>query len=258
MTLLEAQLSAWLAEFFWPLMRIGAIFTAAPIFSARQLPVRYRVVLVLLITYIAAPLLPPMPQVQAISPEAAVILVQQLAIGLMMGFGLQLVMGTVVFGGQLMAFKMGMGFASMVDPVNGMQTPVVSQIFLLTATLIFLVTNSHLLLITLVVDSFQSLPVGAPLESLHFWNLAAWGGRVFAIGLLMSLPVMGSLMLVNFAMAILARAAPQFNLFAVGLPVTIIMGFVIIWVSLPSVLQLFVEMLEEAFSLIGSFVGLVR
>lgn len=258
MTLLETQLSAWLAEFFWPLMRIGAIFTAAPIFSARQLPIRYRVVLVLLITYVAAPLLPPMPQVQAVSPEAAVILAQQLGIGLMMGFSLQLVMGTVVFGGQLMAYKMGMGFASMVDPVNGMQTPVVSQIFLLTATLLFLVTNSHLLLIKLVVDSFQSLPVGAPLESLHFWNLATWGGRTFAVGLLMSLPVMGSLMLVNFAMAILARAAPQFNLFAVGLPVTIIMGFVIIWVSLPSVLQLFVEMLEEAFSLIGSFVGLVR
>jgi flagellar biosynthetic protein FliR len=257
MTLLEAQLSTWLAEFFWPLVRVGAIFTAAPVFSARQIPVRYRVMLVLLITYVAAPLLPPMPQVEALSPEALVILTQQLAIGLMMGFSMQLVVGTVIFGGQIMAYKMGMGFASMVDPVNGMQTPVVSQIFLITATLLFLVSNSHLLLIKLVVDSFQSLPVGAPLASLHLWNLVTWGGRLFAIGLLMSLPVMGSLLLVNFAMAILARAAPQFNLFAVGLPVTIIMGFVIIWVSLPSVMQLFMEMLEEAFSLIGGFVGLV-
>lgn len=256
MTLLETQLSAWLAEFFWPMVRIGAIFTAAPVFSARQIPVRYRVLLVLLITYVAAPLLPPMPRVEVISPEAALLMAQQLAIGIMIGFSMQLVVGTVIFGGQLMAYKMGMGFASMVDPVNGMQTPVVSQIFLITATLLFLISNSHLLLIKLVVDSFQTLPVGAPLESLHFWNLVAWGGRLFAIGLLMSLPVMGSLLLVNFAMAILARAAPQFNLFAVGLPVTILMGFVIIWISLPSVMQLFMEMLEEAFSLIGGFVGL--
>lgn len=256
MTLLEAQLSGWLAEFFWPLVRIGAIFTAAPVLSARQIPLRFRVMLVLLITYVVAPLLPTMPRVEVISPEAVILMVQQLAIGLMLGFSLQLVMGMVVFGGQLMAYSMGMGFASMVDPVNGMQTPVVSQIFLLTATLLFLVSNSHLLLIKLVVDSFQTLPVGAPLASLYFWNLAAWGGRVFAIGLLMSLPIMGSLLLVNFAMGILARAAPQFNLFAVGLPVTIVFGFVIIWASLPSVLQLFMETLEEAFSLMGSFVGL--
>ena len=256
MTLLDTQLSAWLADFFWPLVRIAAIFTAAPVLSARQLEPSLRILIALLVTFVAAPMLPKMPVVDALSFEAFNIMVQQLAIGLMMGFTLQMVFGALVYGGQVMAYKMGLGFASMVDPVNGLQTPVVAQIFILMATLLFLVTNSHLILLELVVDSFRTLPVGESLASLHLWNLVAWGSRMFQGGLLMALPVVGTLLLVNLGMGVMARAAPQFNLFSVGFPITIILGFVILWISMPSIMNQFLELLDEAFHLIAGFVGI--
>lgn len=255
MTLLEAQLSAWLADFFWPLVRIAALFTAAPVLSARQLEPGFRVLLALLVTLAAAPMLPKMPVVEALSAEAFLLMLQQVTIGLMMGFSLQLVFGALVFGGQVIAYKMGLGFASMVDPTNGLQTPVVAQIFLLLATLLFLVTNGHLILLELVVDSFRTLPVGESLASLHLWNLAAWGSRMFQGGLLMALPIVGVLMLVNLGMGVVARAAPQFNLFSVGFPITILLGFVILWIGLPSIMDQFLELLDEVFLLISGFIG---
>jgi flagellar biosynthesis protein FliR len=256
MTLLETQLSGWLADFFWPLVRISALFSAAPVLSARQLEPGYRVLLAVLVTLVAAPLLPRMPVVEALSAEAFILMLQQVTIGLMMGFSLQLVFGALVFGGQLIAYKMGLGFASLVDPANGVQTPVVAQVFVLLATLLFLVTNSHLILLQLVVDSFRTLPVGESLASLHLWNLVAWGSRLFQGGLLMALPVVGTLLLVDLGMGVLARAAPQFNLFSVGFPISILLGFVILWISMPSILEVFLELLDEVFHLLSGFVGI--
>ncbi len=256
MTLLESQIAAWLADFFWPLIRIAAIFTAAPILSTKQVSAPVRVSLAILVTLVAMPLLPPMPVVNALSPEAFLLVLEQLAIGFMMGFILQMVFGALVYGGQALAYSMGLGFASMVDPVNGSSTPVVAQIFVLLATLLFLVTNSHLVLLDLVVQSFHTLPVGGGIDPKHYWNLAAWGSRMFAGGLLIALPVVATLLMVNMGMGVVARAAPQFNLFAVGFPMTITLGLVIIWVSLPSILTAYVDLLSEAFDLIRSVLGI--
>lgn len=256
MILLETQLSSWLADFFWPLVRIGAVFAAAPIFSANQMQPQYRALLALLVTLVAVPVLPKMPVVEVFSPQWVLLIVQQLGIGLMMGFTLQLVFGSLVFAGQIMALKMGLGFANVVDPASGMNAPVVAQIFLIMGTLIFLVTNGHLILIELVVESFKTFPVGASFDSIHLWNLVSWGSRMFAGGLLMALPVVGALMLVNLGMGVMARAAPQFNLFSVGFPITILFGILIIWVSLGNVMVEFLDLLDEAFTLIASYVGI--
>jgi flagellar biosynthetic protein FliR len=256
MILLESQLAAWLADFFWPLIRIGAVFTAAPVFSARQIQARHKVLLAVLVTIVAMPVLPKMPVVEVFSPQWVVLLVQQLAIGFMMGFTLQMVFGGLVFGGQLMAMKMGLAFASMVDPVSGMNAPVVAQIFLIMATLLFVVTNSHLILIQLVVESFHTLPVGAGLDSIHLWNLVSWASRMFAGGVLMALPIVGSLLLVSLGMGVMARAAPQFNLFSIGFAITITLGIIIIWISLANIMTEFLDLLDEAFNLVAGMLGI--
>jgi flagellar biosynthetic protein FliR len=256
MTLLESQLASWLADFFWPFIRIGAVFTAAPVFSARQFLPQHRVLLALLVTLVAVPVLPKMPVVEALSPEWLLLIVQQLAIGLMMGFSLQLVFGALVFAGQIMAMKMGLAFANMVDPGSGMSAPVVAQIFLIMATLLFVVTNSHLILIQLVVESFHTLPVGADFDDIQLWNLVNWASHMFGGGLLMSLPILGALMLVNLGMGVMARAAPQFNLFSIGFAITILFGIVIIWVSMANIMTEFLDLLDEAFKLIGHMFGI--
>ena len=253
----EAQLSAWLASYFWPFIRIGAMMAAAPIFSARHINMRFRLLLAVVVTLAAAPLLPKMPVVDAFSHEAFLIIVHQIGIGVMMGFTIQLVFGALIYGGQVLAYSMGLGFASMVDPLNGLQVPVVAQFYLIIATLLFLIVNGHLILIQMVVDSFQTLPVavdGVTRNSL--WDLVSWGSRMFAGGLLIALPVVASLLMVNIGMGVVTRAAPQFNIFAVGFPMTMTLGFIIIWLSLPNMMGAFQSVLEEAFDLVATYVNI--
>jgi flagellar biosynthetic protein FliR len=252
----DAQLSQWLADFFWPLLRIGALLMAAPVLNIRQIPARFKVLLGVLVTWLVAPLLPPGPVVDTFGAEALLIAAQQLAIGVAMGFLLQLVFGALVFGGQVMAYSMGLGFAHMMDPQNGVQVPVVSQYWMILAMLTFLLSNGHLVLIGLLVDSFAVLPVAADgLTRAGVWELVAWASRMFAAGVAMSLPVLMSLLLVNMGMGVVTRAAPQLNIFAVGFPVTLAMGFVLMWVTLPQIMTGFGDLVQEAFVHSGRVLG---
>ncbi|MEN8177560.1 MAG: flagellar biosynthetic protein FliR [Pseudomonadota bacterium] len=255
----EAQLSAWLAAYLWPFVRISSMLLATPVFNSRQLPAQIRLFLTLTITWVIAPSLPAQPSIDILSHEGFVIMLQQVLIGVIMGFILQMVFGALVFGGQVVAYSMGLGFASMVDPQNGVQVPVLAQYYLIIATLLFLTFNGHLLMIELVADSFHSLPValdGITRNSLH--ELVAWGSRLFAGGLLIALPIMGAMLLVNMGMGVVMRAAPQLNIFSVGFPITMLMGFTLMWVTLPNVMNVFNNLLAEAFQLIMQILRITR
>ena len=144
---------------------------------------------------------------------------------------------------------MGLGFANMMEPANGVQVPVIAQFWLILAMLAFLLTNGHLVLISALVDSFAVLPIAVDgLTRAGIWELLSWASRMFAAGLLMALPVIISLLLINVTMGIVTRAAPQLNIFAVGFPVTMLMGFILIWVTLPQVMTSFGRLVLEAFS----------
>ncbi|MCP4283740.1 MAG: flagellar biosynthetic protein FliR [Gammaproteobacteria bacterium] len=251
MSFSEEQLSLWLAGFIWPFIRIGAMVTAAPIFNSRQTPVTFRLGLVLALTWITMPILPPPPVVSVFSHQSFMLLLQQLAIGLIMGFILQMVFGGLIFGGQVVAYSMGLGFASMMDPQNGVQVPVVSQFYLILATLLFLVLNGHLVLLDLLFQSFYTFPVAMDgITRSNLSDVVAWGSRLFSAGLLMALPVMAALLLVNLGMGVVTRAAPQLNIFAVGFPITMLIGFVLIWASLSNVMDNFEDFLDAGFAMI--------
>jgi len=246
----ESQLSSWIAAFIWPMVRIGAMVVAAPVLSSRQTPAQVRVGLTLLLTWILMPTVPVVEVSSYFSPEAFLITLQQLLIGLMMGFILQMVFGALVFGGQVIAFSMGLGFASMMDPQNGVQVPVVSQFYLIIATLLFLILDGHLVLISLVAQSFHTFPIAVDGVSRNsFRDIVSWGSTMFAGGVLMALPLMAALLLVNLGMGIIGRAAPQLHIFAIGFPITMLIGFVLVWVTLPDVMENFQQLLESGFAL---------
>ena len=251
MSFSEAQLNLWLATFVWPLIRIGALVTAAPILSSRQTPVIYRIGLVLVLTWLVMPLIPSPPLVNTFSSQAFLMVLQQILIGVTMGFVLQMVFGALVFGGQVIAYSMGLGFASMMDPQNGVQVPVVAQLYLILATILFLVLDGHLVLIELLVRSFHTFPVAVEGISRNgYSDIIVWGSSMFSGGLLMALPVMGALLLVNLGMGVITRAAPQLNIFAVGFPITMLIGFLLMWATLPSLMDNFQDLLAAGFSLI--------
>ena len=259
MIISEAQFNAWLAAYLWPLIRVGAMLTAAPIFSSRQVPVRFRLMLMLLIAWVVMPTLPPTPPAEVLSHSGFLIMLQQILIGVIMGFILQMVFGALVFGGQMVAYSTGLGFASMVDPQNGVQVPVVAQFYLILATLLFLLSNGHLLLIELLADSFHSMPVAVDGISRNgFLDIVAWGSRLFAGGLLIALPIVGAMLMVNMGMGVVMRAAPQLNIFSVGFPITMLLGFVLMWVTLPNLFGVFNQFLEESFQLMMQTLRVTR
>lgn len=255
----DTQLQSWLAAFFWPFVRIGALVLSAPILSSRQTPLLFRIGFVLVLTWVLVPVIPPSPVVDAFSDAAFIMLLQQILIGVAMGFILQMVFAALIFGGQVIAYSMGLGFASMVDPQNGVQVPVVSQFYLILATLLFLVLNGHLVLIEMLAESFQTFPVAMTgISQNGLSEIVGWASRMFNAGLLMALPVVAALLLVNLGMGVIGRAAPQLNIFAVGFPVAILIGFMLIWITLPDVMGNFSELLEEALALIQRLLLITR
>lgn len=245
------EINALVGSWLWPLFRIGGMVMTAPVFGTRSVPPRVRLMLALAITLVVAPLLPPGPQLPLGSPLMLFLLVQQVLIGVLMGFAVQLVFAAVITGGHTVAMQMGLGFSMMVDPQNGQQAPVLSQFYVLMIILVYLALNGHLVLIEVLVDSFRTLPIGpSGLQAESFRQVVGWGSHIFAGGLALALPAVASLLLVNLAFGIMTRAAPQLNLFAIGFPVTMMIGFAVVLITLPGVIPQAGSLFNQIFHLL--------
>lgn len=250
------QLASLVGTVYWPFLRIGALLSTAPIFSARMVPVRIRLVLAMALTWMIVPVLPPAPAIDPLSALGLMTTAQQIAIGIATGFLLQMVFAALVFGGQMVAMSMGLGFAAMVDPQNGVQVPVISQYYLILGTLFFLSIDGHLALIELIVAGFQHLPVGPiGLDMAAVWGVVGWAGNIFVGGVTIALPAVTAIMLTNLAFGVITRAAPQLNIFAVGFPVTILVGFVMVLLSIAHVLPRVEVLAASAMRMVGAFTG---
>jgi flagellar biosynthetic protein FliR len=230
----SVQLDAWLALFVFPLSRILGLLATAPVFSNAALPVRVRLIAGLAITLAVAPALPPLPAIPASSWLGLVILAEQILIGVLLGFALRIAFAAVDVAGELIGLQMGLGFATFFDPSSGGQTPVVAEFLGLLTALIFLSLNGHLLALTVLAESFTLLPVSVtPIHAAAFSSLMTWSATLFSTGVLLALPLITALLIANIALGVLARIAQQLNLFAVGFPVTLALGFLVLLLSLP-------------------------
>ncbi|MBN8440752.1 MAG: flagellar biosynthetic protein FliR [Thauera sp.] len=239
-----AQLDAWLAALMFPLARLLGLFSAAPVFSNRGVSVRVRLAIALGVAIALLPVMPPMPAIPPGSGVGLVVFVQQIFIGIAIGFMMRLVFAAIDLAGALIGMQMGLSFAVFFDPDAGGQTAVLSDFLGLVTTLLFLTVNGHLLLIDVTVKSFEWLPVDLePVRALGWGYIARAGATVFASGLLLSLPVVAVLLVANIALGVLTRAAPQLNLFAVGFPITLTAGFI----SLLLILTSFAPVLQNLF-----------
>jgi flagellar biosynthetic protein FliR len=230
----DAQLNAWLISFVWPLTRILGLIMVAPVFGHRAVPGRVKIGLGIFIALIIAPTLPPMPDVGLGSWHGLFILVQQLLIGIAIGFIMRIVFAAIEAAGEIVGLQMGLGFASFFDPQSAGQTLVLARFFNMLAVLIFLAVNAHLLLLGMLVESFQTLPISTqPLSAAGFYNLAAFGSTVFAVGLQLSLPLIAIMLMTNLSLGILTRSAPQLNIFAIGFPITLGVGLLVLNFTMP-------------------------
>lgn len=250
------QLDLWIAQIFWPFVRVGSCFMVAPAIGAQYVPARIRVVVAGGVALLIAPLVPEPAGVMPFSAPGLVITLQQALIGVALGFCMQLVFDAVTLGGQLLSNSMGLSFAYNLDPLHGAQTPVLGQFYTLLVTMTFLALNGHLRLIEILVDGFRTMPIGTSgLGPDGLWTVVQWSSILFSGALSVALPGVTALLIVNLAFGIMSRAAPTLNLFAVGLPISLLLGLVIMLVGLPTVQSGFVRLLQDALLLVRTLTG---
>jgi len=246
----DAQIGGWVGSFLLPLFRIAALLMTMPVIGTQLVPMRVRLYLSLAICIVLMPTLPAMPEVDAINLRSFMLIAQEILVGAMLGFTLQLFFHTFVIAGQIVALQMGLGFASMVDPTNGVSVPVIGQFFLMLVTLLFLAMNGHLVVFEVLAESFVTLPVGGGFLVEHHWELAGKLGWVLGAGVLLSLPAITALLVVNLAFGVMTRAAPQLNIFSIGFPLTLVLGLIILWIGMADILTQYQVLASEALQLL--------
>jgi len=236
-----------ISSYLWPFIRIGAFVIVMPVIGGTFVPATVRLLLGLALTIIIAPALPDYPAMELLSLGGLVMVAQEIAIGVAMGFSVQLVFDAIALGGQIMAMSMGLGFAVFLDSARGVNIPVLGQLFLMLGMLIFLSLDGHLALIRLIAESFALLPIsGGGLGATSLPKMLAWSGMLFVVALKIALPAVTALLVVNLSFGVMSRAAPTLNLFAVGFPVAMLLGFVVIFLSMGSLQENVSRFLTDA------------
>lgn len=251
------QLGAYLGQFLWPLFRVMGFLMVAPVVGSQLVPARIRLIVAVAIAVLMVPVLPPVPQIEALSLQAIILIGQQLLIGLALGYFLQMVFQTLVLAGQMIAMQMGLGFASMMDPTNGVNVAVVSSFYLMFGTMLFIALDGHLTMIEVLVQSFYSLPITEEFDfaSTSLMSIVSSISWVFSSAMVIALPALTALLITNVAFGIMTRAAPQLNIFALGFPVALLLGVFLMWLTLPAVTESVSILYEQAFIRMAGFVG---
>lgn len=250
----EESLLIFIQQYLFVFFRIGAMFMVMPVIGSRLVTARLRVVLAFSTTVVIVPILPQIQAVPELSVQTLLVIFQEILLGVMVGFVFQIVFQVFVLAGQIVAMQMGLGFASMNDPVNGVNTTALSQFYLMLVTLMFVSLNGHLILLTMLIESFQSFVPGEfYVTTDKLWNFILLGSWMFASSLLIALPVMTSLLFVNVAFGVMSRAAPQLNIFAIGFPFTLVCGLILIWLGLSSFGEKFDDVIGYGFLFLHEF-----
>ncbi|WP_313052267.1 flagellar biosynthetic protein FliR [Atlantibacter hermannii] len=245
----------WLSLYFWPLLRVLALISTAPIFGERVISKRVKIGLAFMITWIVAPSIPA-SDVPIFSVAGFWVALQQILIGIALGFTMQFAFAAVRTAGEIIGLQMGLSFATFFDPGSKLNMPVLARFMDMLAMLLFLSLNGHLWMISMLVDTFHTLPInGDPLNSNAFFALAKSGGLIFLNGLMLALPLVTLLLTLNLALGLLNRMSPQLSVFVIGFPLTLSIGMVVIIALMPLIAPFCEHLFSEIFSLLSDILG---
>lgn len=254
LTVTAAQLDAWVAAMMLPLARLLGLVASAPLLSNRVVPARVRLAVGLAVAMAVLPALPPMPAIPTDSWLALLVLAQQALIGVAIGFMMRLFFAAVDVAGEMIGLQMGLSFAIFFSPQTGGQSSVIAEFLGLLVLLAFVALDGHLMMIKVLVMSFEWLPVGASAHAGGWLLIVRFAAAMFAAGVLLALPMVATLLITNIALGVLTRSAPQLNIFAVGFPVTLTVGFVVLLLSLTAFASVAQRLFENGFEAIDQLI----
>lgn len=234
-----------LSQMIWPLGRISGLMLTLPVLSSGMIPTQVKLIVIVSLGLICSPSIPPELSMDQLNGLYLVYMGQEIAVGLMMGFILQLVFQVFVLAGQLVSMQAGMGFATMVDPQSQSSVPLISHMYLIMMSLVFLSLNGHGIVLEALIHSFKLMPVGqVKLNNSLVWEVASFSGWMLKEAVLIAIPALLSLFLGSLAMGIMTRMTPQLNIFSLGFPITLLMGVCIVKLGLPSIVVKMTESLD--------------
>jgi flagellar biosynthetic protein FliR len=251
----SSQLVFWISQLFWPLARVLALIMTAPLLSEKAISKKVKIGLGVMITYALVPSLPP-TNVTLFSVGGFWLLIQQILIGIAIGFTMQFAFAAVRTAGEVIGLQMGLSFATFFDPASRLNMPVLARFLDMLAMLLFLSFNGHLWLISMVADSFHTLPIGGdPVNGNAFLALTKAASLIFLNGLRLALPLITLLLILNLALGLLNRVSPQLSVFAIGFPVTLSIGIIFISLMMPLLAPFCEHLFSEVFDLLASVLG---
>ena len=231
----------------WPFARITGMVMVMPVLGSDMLPARIKIYLSIALCFFLSDKFSSFPLLD-FSIKTYFLIVYQILIGVAIGLVIQGIYQIFIVSGSLIGNQMGLGFAQMQDPENGISVPEVSQFFGMLFLLLFIHFNGHLRLVQIILESFNTIPVGfTKLNLITVQDFAGWGAWMFTRGLQLALPITAALIIINFGFGILAKAAPQLNIFSLGFPIMLLCGFLLLWITLPNALSFFHEILDLGF-----------
>ena len=252
--ILAADIAEYFYSFLVPFVRISAFTISAPIFTVGAFNIRFRIMVAVMLTLLAINVVEFDAQVLSVDQLITTLLVQ-IFLGLVAGFILQIVNGAVTVGGQAISNSMGLGMANMVDPTLG-NVPVISQFLVILSTLIFIIADGHLLLIQILIQSFETIPIAQSLSLEIIYDLfLEWTPLLFLGGLIVALPVIISVLLVNAGLGMITRSAPALNIISVGFPAIMLSGILIVLIALPGIVQRIDLFWRDGFEVFSRFLG---
>ncbi|PSU32277.1 flagellar biosynthetic protein FliR [Photobacterium lutimaris] len=240
-----AEITAMAGQLWWPFFRISAAFMTMPFLGNAHINNRTRLLLALSITLVSAPLLPPMPAVDPVSVNAVVLAGEQIIIGALLGMCLQFLFAAMAMVGQIMSMQMGLGMAMMNDPANGVTVALLGNYFLMFTTLLFLALDGHLVAVDIVVQSFGRYPVGGGFDAVSFARLIDLFSWMMTAAVTIALPTIAAMLTVNLTFGVMNRAAPSLNVFALGFPMSMMLGLCAVLLSTSGLPGIYAELCHQ-------------
>ncbi|NHM29809.1 flagellar biosynthetic protein FliR [Neobacillus terrae] len=219
-----------LPAFLLIFVRVTSFFLMMPLFSYRTIPAAHKIGMGFFLAWIIFYTIhPPVLEVNLVY---YLLIIKEAMVGLLIGFMAYMIMSAIQIAGGLIDFQMGFAIANVIDPQTGAQSPLMGQYLYTFGLLLLLTVNGHHLLIDGIYHSYRFIPIDKPWLPLGDANLAEYVVKSFSTTFMtafqMSIPVVGSLFLVDIALGIVARTVPQLNIFVVGMPVKTIVGFLVV------------------------------
>jgi flagellar biosynthesis protein FliR len=251
----SGDIMAWLGRLWWPFVRIAALLWSLPVFDSPAVTPRARILLALFLSLLVAPGLTSVPAVDPFSVTAALMTLEQILFGIIMGVSIRILFEVMAMMGLVLSMQMGLSMAMMMDPGSGDSVSLLGQLFWLMAAILFFALNGHIVVLAVLVESFELWQIGSGIYEIDIISIVGLFGWMFSAALLIALPGVVSMMLVNLTFGVATRSAPSLNLFVLGFPMALLLGFATVFFTLISTGIQFADLAWHVLTVMRSAMG---